>query len=103
MPVEVAKTILQQLGGNRFCLMSGARNLVGDDSTHSLRFRLPLGLAKNGINYIRITLNDTDLYDVTFSRFRNAGFITDIAQFHDVYAENLVGIFCEQTGLEVQL
>ena len=37
--LTVANTILQQLGGNKFRVMTGAKNFVG--SNDALTFRLP--------------------------------------------------------------
>ena len=33
--LTVAKTILEQLGGNKFCMMTGAKNLAGDENSLS--------------------------------------------------------------------
>lgn len=60
--ITVSKTILEQLGGRRFIAMTGARDLIG--GTNYLMFRLPRGLAKNGINKVKITLDWTDTYVV---------------------------------------
>jgi hypothetical protein len=50
MAIAVATTILQQLGGNRFLIMTGAKDLVGNDD--SLTMRLP----RNGKNVGRVTV-----------------------------------------------
>ena len=61
----IANEILNQLGGNRFIAMTGAKTLVHDDN--SLRFRI--GKNKSRANMIRITLNGLDLYDMEFIRY----------------------------------
>jgi len=35
--MRVAKTILEQLGGNHFRMMTGAKNLAGDENSLSMR------------------------------------------------------------------
>lgn len=35
--LTVAKTILEQLGGSRFLALTGSRNLVGDDTSLTMR------------------------------------------------------------------
>lgn len=73
--LTVAKTILEQLGGNKFRVMTGAKNLVGTDN--SLSFRLPgSGFCKQGINSVKITLNGSDLYDVRYMRVRGSKITT---------------------------
>ena len=100
--LTVAKTILNQLGGNRFIVMTGARNLVGSDD--SLSFRLPGGggFCKNGINCVKITLNGSDLYDVKYMRTRGAK-VKVIEEVNDLYFDNLTDSFERVTGLRTSL
>lgn len=62
MPISVAETILRQLGGREFITMTGSKNFVAD------KYSLQMKLAKNqsGANYLKITLNGKDLYDMRF-------------------------------------
>jgi hypothetical protein len=60
--LTIAKTILQQLGGNRFIAMTGARNLVAD--SNSLTMSIMRNKAKT--KYLTIRLNSLDLYDMQF-------------------------------------
>lgn len=94
----VAHTILQQLGGNRFVVMTGAKQFGQTDT--KLQFRLPR--AKNGINFVEIELNGLDLYNVKFMRVQKFTF-TVKAQSLDVYAENLAQVFENATGLYTHL
>jgi hypothetical protein len=100
--MAVARTILAQLGGNRFRAMTGARNFVGDDN--SLRFRLPGtgGFCNNGINAVKITLNGMDLYDVVYMRIRG-GKITTVEEVNDLYFDSLTDSFERVTGLRTSL
>ncbi|TXH50894.1 MAG: hypothetical protein E6Q97_19510 [Desulfurellales bacterium] len=94
----VAKTILSQLGGNRFLVMTGAKSLVG--GANFLAFRLPR--ANDGINYVRVTLNGKDLYKVEYGRATVKGY-KPIAGDDDIYAEDLVRCFEATTGLATRL
>ena len=60
--MTIAKTILQQLGGNKFVVMTGAKSLCGGENY--LSFRIPGTMTRDRINYVKITLNSMDLYDV---------------------------------------
>jgi riboflavin biosynthesis pyrimidine reductase len=100
MSTEVAETIIAQLGGNHFVVMTGARHLLADGNT--LTFRLPSNFAKNGINAVSVRLNGRDLYDVAFSRVRGIR-STVITEHHDVYSDSLHEIFTSATGLDTTL
>ncbi len=54
--MQVAQTILQQLGGRRFMAMTGARAMAAHKD--GLSFKLPSNFARHGINYVKITLTD---------------------------------------------
>lgn len=97
--LQVANTILDQLGGRRFIAMTGARNLLG--SANSLSFKLPSGFALHGINYVKITLNESDLYDVEFGTIRGRNYKK--SSDYVLYAEDLQRIFREETGLDTHL
>ena len=94
----VPKTILSQLGGNKFLVMTGAKSLVG--GANFLAFRLPK--ANHGINHVRITLNDNDLYTVEYGRSTVKGY-RHIAGDDDIYVEDLVRCFEVTTGLATRL
>ncbi len=98
--MEIAKTILEQIGGNRFIKMTGAKNLLAHES--ALSFKLPSRFAKNGINYVKITLDPSDTYIMYFGKiFKHT--ITDIATYTDVYFDGLQNMFTRETGLDTHL
>ena len=66
--LHVGNTILQQLGGNRFRVMTGASSFLA--GKNSLQFNLPTRLTKYGINKCVITLAPTDLYTISFYKVR---------------------------------
>ena len=92
--IVIAKTILEQLGGRRFILMTGAKSLIGGED--NLSFRIPA--SKNKINHVRITLNGKDLYDVEFGRTWGINFNV-IEKVEDIYNDMLVETFETTTGL----
>lgn len=97
----VAETILEQLGGNRFKVMTGAKDFLGDES--SLMFRIPR--AKGGINKVKITLDFAmDLYKVEFIKvdFKKHTF-TAVHTSDQVYFDDLERVFTEHTGLYTRL
>lgn len=96
--MTVAKTILGQLGGSRFVVMTGSRNFVG--GKNYLQFRI--GKNKTSCNTVTITLNSLDLYDVRFSRTaKSRGHLSNKTQkeYENIYAECLPSVFTEYTGL----
>ncbi|HEX2833938.1 MAG TPA: hypothetical protein VHW00_13085 [Thermoanaerobaculia bacterium] len=99
MSTQVAETILEQLGGRRFMVMTGARHFIAEGD--ALRFRPPSNLANKGIA-VRITPNCMDTYDLIFSNV--TGFdVTEIVTVTDIYADQLRDVFTHETGLDVVL
>lgn len=91
-------TILQQLGGNRFLVMTGATNLTS--SENSLTFKLPRNPKK--VTHVRIELIN-DLYNVSFldCRMTRTRLIQDtLKKIDGVYAENLQNVFTSGTGFD---
>lgn len=101
--MSVPRIILQQLGGNKFVAMTGARNLTGDGS--SLIFKLPARFAKDGINCVKVTLDPSDTYTMTFyKQGRAPSFkVTVVAEIQGVYCDQLTEIFEAKTGLYTSL
>jgi hypothetical protein len=100
----VAKTILEQLGGNKFAVMTGAKGFYAGSS--ELQFSLPgnPGFVKDGINKVVISLDPSDTYTVTFYRVAKKGLGAKVkASFSDVYCDALRGIFERTTGLRTSL
>lgn len=94
---QIAKIILEQLGGNKFVAMTGAKNFVV--GPECLYFQIP---KTNGITQVTITLDVNDTYRMEFSTVRK--FVPIILSTHsNVYADQLQSIFTEQTGLATRL
>lgn len=102
MSKEIAKTILQQLGGNRFTTMTGAKNLCAlDEQCGGLSFKLPK-FAGVKVNYVKIVLNGADLYDVEFGRIYGLKYTT-ISKHENIYFDQLQELFEKETGLYTHL
>jgi hypothetical protein len=97
--MQVAKTILEQLGGGRFLAFTGARNLVaGRDGLGSLTLRVPSNITKDRVAMVRVTLTPSDTYEVEAFRVRK-NVVTPVAKAVDVYCDTLQDTFLELTGL----
>ena len=92
-----AKTILQQLGGNQFIMMTGAKHFATNGNNLSMK------IARNRAgNYFIVTLNGMDLYDLEFILVHGAK-RTVKKEFKNVYFDELKDRFEEATGLYVTL
>lgn len=103
----ICETILQQLGGRRFIVMTGAKNFI-DCGSGELSFRLPSkpGYTKDGINVVSIKLEDNDTYTMTFYRLGKSNKCTTLAKIatvDDVYCDMLTEVFTNHTGLYTRL
>jgi hypothetical protein len=99
--LTVPQTILQQLGGNKFLAMTGAKNLLGD--VDSLTFKLPARITKDGITHVRIRLMSTDLYGIEWLKIRGTRAPVQVAEDDGIHAEQLRSLFTARTGLDVAL
>lgn len=107
MSKEIAQTILSQLGGNRFASMTGAKNFMAVGN--GLTFKLPHRLARGGINYVKITLTPSDVYEVIFYKIGNftkknpTPAVVEVAKHEEVYCDELQEVFEAETGLVTKL
>lgn len=92
---QIAATILEQLGGRRFLMFTGAKNLMSLDS--GLQFSFPKR-GKDGSNKWRIILTPADTYTVETYWVRD-GVVKLVETFTDIYNDSLVELFERQTGL----
>lgn len=104
MSKQIAQTILEQLGGRQFAVMTGAKNLTshseGEGCLGALSFRIPGsgGFTKGGINYVKVTLTPSDVYKCEFGKIRGRTY-TVVSTAEDVYCDMLQDTFLEHTGL----
>jgi hypothetical protein len=97
---SVAIEILRQLGGNRFIAMTGAKNFSCDNN--SMCFKLSGTMTKDRINWIKITLNAMDTYDIKFVAIRGFKMKT-IEEINGIYNDGLQDVISDRTGLALSL
>jgi len=94
-----AKTLLRQLGGNKFIMMTGAKQMsIGKNG-----LTMKIGRNSKSITHVAIDLDrGKDLYIMKFIRVRK-GIPKVVKQYDGVYADNLNNIFEKETGLYTRL
>ena len=96
---DVANTIYRQLGGNRFRVMTGAKNMV----SHEFALSMKIGRNKTNANFMVVELNGNDLYNVTFAKLTKMGEMKSVKTYDNVYNDMLVSIFESHTGMNTTL
>lgn len=108
--MTVANTILEQLGGNKFIAMTGAKNFLADGNT--LRMTLPKNMSK--ANRLYITLEADDTYTMHFFKFTAGRLnkktfeftedkVVEVRTINGVYFDMLQDLFTEVTGMYTHL
>jgi len=106
----IAGTILEQLGGNKFITMTGAKNFFcGGGTLEVPNFYMSMKIGANAykINFIKITLSDDDTYIMNFSKrslsAKGVLIISNEKIIKGVYCDMLQDIFTEHTGMNTYL
>ena len=97
--MSVAREILNQLGGNKFRVMTGAKNCMG----FSEGLVMKIGRNSSKSNYLKITLNSMDLYDMEFAKVSRMGEKKSITEYNNVYNDSMVEVFEKHTGMYTKL
>ena len=108
--MSVADTILQQLGGHKFVVMTGSSHFVSDKNT----LRMKLAKNKSKANKLDITLNWDDTYTMRFYKYSaprrkpnsfefTEGKTEEVAKYEGMYWDMLQSIFTEVTGMNTYL
>jgi hypothetical protein len=100
---EVAATILSQLGGNRFKVMTGAKNFnYSSEGQAFLAFQIGRNASK--ANMVRIEYDEArDLYNFVFLKFSMKTGLKELERSNGVYCDQLREIFTRYTGLYTSL
>ena len=113
MASELAQTILQQMGGNKFLVMTGCKDLVWDEKNSTLRMSIPRNGSK--ANRLWVTYNwGSDSYTMRFFRYTAPRLnsktyewskekITEVAEFKEIYFDQLQELFTEVTKMYTRL
>ena len=95
---QIAKTILQQLGGNKFIAMTGAKNLGHTNKG----LQMKIGRNSKGITHVIINLKASDTYEMEFIKLRGASRKV-VKKVSGVYNDMLGKIFTKYTGMHTRL
>jgi hypothetical protein len=99
MPNRVTEMIYQQLGGDRFAMMTGAKNFVAYPDL--LQFSIPRNASS--ANQVRVFYEpSSDLYTLEFLRTKGLKSF-GVARFPEVYADQLQPFFTQVTGMYTSL
>lgn len=107
--VKQACIILQQLGGNKFLIMTGADKLLAagqSDSNPNPWLRMNLRKNQAQVNRLKITLMPSDTYKVEFYRQVLVDWEPVISHeqvFEMVYGDDLQAIFTTVTGYDTHI
>lgn len=105
--------ILEQLGGNKFIAMTGARNFLCDGDK-KLEMKLPQNMSKANRLIITLDESESDTYKMVFSKFTPGRLNKNtfkwvepkekiIEIFECVYNVELQRIFSDITGMDTKL
>ena len=108
--MSVANVILQQLGGNKFIVMTGSKHFLSDGNT------LRMSLTKNDskANRLEVTLDADDTYTMRFYKYTAGRLnkktlswtedkVVEVYKVNGVYWDMLQAVFTEITGLATRL
>ena len=101
MATQVQETIVEQMGGNKFRVMVGCKQMSVDGDKPAVTFTIGGG-ARKRIKYVKVELMGDDTYTMTFSKvFKYEHKIIKVVK--GVYFDQLQSIFTEQTGFDTSL
>ena len=97
--MSIANEIYRQLGGNKFAAMTGAKNFIDIDNG----IRMKIGRNKTNHNWMEVTLNSLDTYDVAFAKLTKLGERKSLKEYKNIYNDSLVELFERHTGMYTSL
>ena len=107
---QVARKIIEQLGGNKFFAMTGAKGLLSEENKLHMTLQKNMSIA----NKLTITLDPDDTYSMKFYKFTMGRlnmktFVysenkeKEVKTFKGVFADQLQDIFATVTGMYASL
>lgn len=108
--MSVANTILQQMGGNKFIVMTGSKNFLSDGNT--LRMSLAKNISK--ANRLEVTLDADDLYTMRFYKYTAGRLnkktwswtkdkVEEVYTVSGIWFDMLQSVFTQVTGMYTRL
>jgi hypothetical protein len=100
---SIAATILEQLGGGRFQVMTGAKDLTfGEvEGKPFLQFRIGRNGSKANIIVVELDAG-RDLYNMKFLQLRKME-LKELESYNGIFFDQLQELFTEYTGLYTSL
>jgi len=110
--------ILQQIGGNKFLVMTGSKvKYYGYDNNGYVYLMFKLTKNQSKAQFLKIQLNGKDLYNMEFTRIKKTlnkeysalgiriydEAIEIIKTYEDIYCDQLQEIFTDITGMYTRL
>lgn len=96
---RIANTIWQQLGAQRFSLVTGCKPIVYGENDGKVYLLMSVGKNSRAINRFEVSYNEgEDLYEVRFIRKRGVEAHV-VAKYEQVYCDMLHTLFEQHTGL----
>ncbi len=92
---EIAKTIIEQLGGAQFVMLTGAKRFVAAERA----VLFSIGSNPKHVSRVRVVLEANDTYTLYFYNSK----LDVVALERDVYCDKLQDIFEQETELYVTL
>ena len=99
--LTVANVILTQMGDGKFIAMTGAKDMVGDAT--SLTFKLPARTSKDGVNAVKVALDPSDTYTMTFYAIGRGAKVETVRKVSGLFGDQLQAVFTAITGLYTRL
>lgn len=99
----IANEILNQLGGNRFIIMTGSKNFIAIERGLTFKIGFAAHQKKNRATHCEIKLEWNDTYTVKFFYVRGFEPKKEISKHEEIYCNMLQTLFTEQTGLYTHL
>lgn len=97
-----AGIIISQIGGRKFQVMTGVKQITSSEENGNIYVGIKHMKSAIKTNYLKITLNDTDTYDMEFGSIRGFKYTVKATE-NGVYAEDLQRVFTSVTGLNTSL
>lgn len=92
--MEMANTIINQLGGNKFIAMTGAKQFLAIENG----VRMTIGKNTSQANRLEIILNGDDTYSMRFYKYTAPKINSRTLSFTDEKVkeiENINGVYCD--------
>lgn len=100
---QIVNTIIEQLGGNRFFMMTGVKPQYKNVNVVDPQIAFKLARNKSKATHMTITyLSGMDTYKMEFFKCRKTE-ITPLDDFNNIYGDQLQEIFTEVTGMYTSL